>query len=49
MDRDDEPQEDESFVEEAGELTAIVKTVTDSHGAEASAMYPRFRHIVSHG
>jgi hypothetical protein len=45
--RDDEQPEDDSFVEEAGELIALVKRVTDSNGASAIEVYQPFRHIVS--
>ena len=47
MDREDDQAEDEGFVEESGELLAMVKVVTDSNGAKAASVYHGFRHIVS--
>ena len=43
----DEEGEDRSFVEEAAEISQIVKRVADSEGKDAEAVYDRWKTIVS--
>ena len=43
----EEEGEDRSFVEEAAEITQIVKRVADSEGKDAEVVYDRWKQIVS--